>query len=149
MTPCRLVLLAFAIGGCTTPIEAASIGPMPDPTTDSSAAVTTCATTTDYNADPLNCGTCGNVCASGLCYAGVCADNRAGHIFVVGNSYRKSNPSWDRVFGNALFLKESAKVNIVVYRGTAGADYNNGVANAIVRAAALMHRTYVRMILTS
>lgn len=119
------------------------------PTTESIEAVTTCAVTVDYTSDPLNCGVCGNVCASGLCYFGVCADDRAGHIFVVGNSYRKSNPSWDRVLGNAVFLKESAKVNVLVYRGTAGADYNTGASNAIGRAATIMHRTAGKTIIAN
>lgn len=149
MMPSRFVLLAltgFGCGaGCTT-TEAA------EPTSTAVEAVTaapTCAPTTAYDSDPLNCGVCGNVCASGLCYSGVCADDRAGHIFAIGNSYRKSNPSWDRILGNALFLKENAKVNVLLYRGTAAVDYNSGAANALARAATMMHRAYTRTVITN
>ena len=148
MTPSRSILLALTVVGCgagCAATEAAST----EPTSTVTEEVTTCTTTTDYSNDPLNCGVCGNVCASGLCYSGVCADDRAGHIFVIGNSYRKSNPSWDRMLGNALFLKENAKVNVLVYRGTATTDYNSGTANAIARAATMLHRSYTRTVITS
>ena len=125
-------------------------GSSPAPqTTEARVQAPTCAASTDYNNDALNCGVCGNVCTSGLCYAGVCADDRAGHIFVVGNSYRKSNGAWDRVLGNALFLRETSTVNVLVYRGSAAADYNTGVTGAISRAATLMHRSFTSTVITS
>src|SRR5687768_11758853 len=58
------------------------------------ACGTTCV---DPDSNPNNCGGCGNVCASGLCYAGVCADDRAGNIFVIGHAYNTSNPALDRL----------------------------------------------------
>jgi len=144
MTPIRFSLVLCVAGfGC------AQSDPPTSEATTVEAVTATCAATVDYNADPLNCGVCGNVCASGLCYWGVCADDRAGHIFVIGNSYRKSNPSWDRVLGNAVFLRESAKVNVVVYRGTTAADINTGTSNAISRAASILHRVVVKTGITN
>jgi hypothetical protein len=70
-------------------------------------------------------------------------------MFVVGNSYLKSNPSWDRVLGNAMFLKESTKVNVLVYRGTAAAALNTGAQAALGRAATMLHRTIVKTTITS
>ncbi len=102
----------------------------------------------DTSTDPLNCGVCGNVCASGLCYAGVCPDDRAGHIFAIGNSYRLSNPALDRVLGNALFLKEGKKLNAVIFRGTAPSDIVAGTSKAIVRTSLVMKRQ-VKMIVVA
>src|SRR5256885_16534001 len=105
----KLSPLAIALTACATSAASST-----SEITDDVTTAPVCAATVDYSSDALNCGTCGNACASGLCYWGTCADDRAGHMFVVGNSYLKSNPSWDRVLGNAMFLKESPKGNVLV-----------------------------------
>src|SRR5687768_5329252 len=64
----------------------------------------TCSSTVDLTSDAANCGTCGNVCGSGLCYSGVCADATAGHVFAIGHGYATSNSALDKILGNAVFM---------------------------------------------
>ena len=54
--------------------------------------------------DPENCGHCGRVCASGICNAGQCVGDIAGHIVVIGHDYAASDPAMDRVIANAVHL---------------------------------------------
>jgi hypothetical protein len=113
-----------------------------------SASTATCTAATDLDADPLNCGVCGNVCASGLCYWGVCADDRAGHIFAIGASYRTSNPALDRVLGNAVFAREGVP-KVLFYRGGAPADIHTGTAAALTRVGQVMRRSSYRTVVTN
>lgn len=110
-------------------------------TAEQTACETGCA---DLATDPYNCGACGSVCASGLCYAGVCADERAGHIFAIGNSYRTSVPALDRILGNAVFLHEG-KVKVLVYRdASTPLDIHSGTQTALSRAAGSLKRSMVK-----
>lgn len=109
----------------------------------------TCSGTTDYMADPANCGTCGNVCGSGLCYSGVCADATAGHVFVIGHGYATSNPALDRVLGNAVFMHEKNPVKVLAYAGTAPSALVTGTNSAIDRQATARGRTWQRTQVTS
>lgn len=104
--------------------------------------------TVDLDSDPVNCGVCANACSSGLCYAGVCADDRAGHAFVIANSFRVAVPAFDRALGNAIFLREGVP-NVLIYRGAASLEIHTATANALTRAAKIlkprtMYRTVVR-----
>jgi hypothetical protein len=81
--------------------------------------------------DPENCGHCGRVCASGICSAGTCAGDIAGHVIVIGHDYVASDPAMDRVIGNAVRLgsqSASSAVRIGVWRGDSTLD--GGVAAA-------------------
>jgi hypothetical protein len=102
----------------------------------------------DLAADPLNCGACGTVCGSGLCYAGTCADDRAGHAFVIGHSYRSSNGALDRLLGNAVFLTEKRPVQIVTWMGPPSemtpADIITGTNTALSRAGNLLKHTFAK-----
>jgi hypothetical protein len=151
MTTLKLASFSlFALVGCASLEASTTDNTNTSEATQDVTATKTCTATTDYNNDALNCGTCGNACASGLCYSGVCADSRAGHMFVIGNSFRKSNPSWDRMLANALFLREkTTALNVLVYRGTNGNDFNTGELNAISRGATLMHRTFTKTVITN
>ncbi len=121
-----------------------------DETTESiEVAETTTCENVDLTADATNCGVCGNVCASGLCYSGVCADDRAGHVFVIGHSYRTSNPALDQILGNAVFMREGRTVKVLVYRGTAALDVHAGANNALKRAAGAIRRTMSKTVVTS
>lgn len=54
--------------------------------------------------DPDNCGSCGHVCASGICAAGACLGEVAGHVVAIGHDYGAANAAMRRVLGNAAAL---------------------------------------------
>lgn len=108
----------------------------------------TCPATTDYTSDPANCGTCGTVCGSGLCYAGVCADATAGHVFVIGHGYETSNAALDKVLGNAVFMNERSTVRVLAYAGQAPASMVAGANAAMDRYATARGRTVQRTVIT-
>jgi hypothetical protein len=85
----------------------------------------------DYQTDPFNCGGCANVCASGICEDGQCADAVAGHVIVIGHDYRASNKNMQRVAYNALFQADGSPKRTLFYRGDASSQSINGVRNAI------------------
>lgn len=62
------------------------------------------ACTADVLVDPLNCGTCGHACASGICTQGACAGEVAGHVVAIGHDYAAANAPMRRVLGNAAAL---------------------------------------------
>jgi hypothetical protein len=124
-----IVAIASLLGACTTSTEVTT-------SSESSALEETC--TADLESDANNCGACGNVCASGLCYTGVCADDRAGHVFVIGHSYKTSNPALDRVLGNALATASNKNIDVAVYLGGASTAQRSAVSNAVSHSAALV-----------
>ena len=73
---------------------------------------------TDLQSDPDNCGTCGDVCASGLCDAGVCIGATVGHVVAIGHDYQASEPAMDRVLADAVGLTTGAYTRIGYWRGT-------------------------------
>jgi hypothetical protein len=96
----------------------------------------------DANSDANNCGACGSVCASGICSWGVCADDRPGHVFVIGHGYeKKTNPAIDRLLANALSTSHQQLVNTLIYRGTNTTALAFGTQDAIVRGARQMGRS--------
>src|SRR5688500_8596620 len=106
----HVIAIAAALGACVQ----AEHTELDDIAQSSETAPLTCEAV-DTSSDPKHCGACGNVCASGLCYAGVCADDRAGHVFVIGHSYRDSSPALDRILANAALQSEKATVKVLVY----------------------------------
>lgn len=139
MTHFQLAVAAVLFGACTTAAEVS---------TESSALEgETC--TAEVEVDPNNCGACGNVCASGLCYAGVCADDRAGHVFVIGHSYKTSNPALDRVLGNALATSSNKNINVALYLGGASSAQRTAVSNAVTRGASLVGYRATKTIATN
>lgn len=148
----KLFVLASVLVGC---MEAA---PQPDLETVTAEGKTTgsttpppgptCPTTTDYMSDPSNCGTCGTVCGSGLCYAGVCADATAGHVFVIGHGYATSNAALDKILGNAVFSSDRSTVRVLAYIGQTPASLVTGTNAAMARAATARGRTITRTTIT-
>ena len=144
-----LSALFFVVTGCTLadPVEdvqtVESEARRPASTTGP-----TCSATTDYTSDPANCGSCGTVCGSGLCYAGVCADATAGHVFVIGHGFETSNAALDKVLGNAVFMNERSTVRVLAYAGQAPTNMVSGVNAAMDRYAAARGRTVQRTVVT-
>jgi hypothetical protein len=134
-------LSSVELEGKTTPAKAPG-STTPPPTGP------TCPVTTDYASDPANCGICGTVCGSGLCYAGVCADATAGHVFAIGHGYATSNAALDKVLGNAVFMNERTTVRVLAYAGQAPASMVAGANAAMDRYAAAHGRTIQRTVIT-
>lgn len=133
-----LALAFVALSACT---HQDSLGEVGEVTAALEEAVCTgeelaCGTScVDANTDPNNCGACGNVCASGLCYWGVCGDDRPGHIFAIGHGYEKSNRALDRLIANAVGTSPDNVVDVLIYRGTNSAALAWGTNDAIARGA--------------
>ena len=83
-------------------------------------------TCTDVTTAPSDCGSCGHVCASGICVAGQCAGELAGHIVAIGHDYQQRNAAMARVIGNAAALASSENLGIAHVAGTATVASRNG-----------------------
>ena len=83
----KFTLIAIQILRTASPQDANATGDAP--------AQLTCAAPTqrcgdscvDLSSDPDNCGSCGHVCASGLCTESVCEGALAGHIVAIGHDF--------------------------------------------------------------
>lgn len=84
----------------------------------------------DLQTDPNNCGHCGRVCASGLCTAGMCVGEIAGHIVAIGHDYSTADPAMQRVLGNAIALGAAGTLRIGWWRG----DATSGAAAGAIAA---------------
>lgn len=73
--------------------------------------------TADVMNDPLNCGSCGHICASGLCTAGFCEGEPRGHIVAIGHDYATHHSANARVFANAAGLGKSYNLGIAWWPG--------------------------------
>lgn len=54
--------------------------------------------------DPMNCGACGHVCASGICAGSTCAGEVSGHVVAIGHDFTVTNAGVLRVLGNAAAM---------------------------------------------
>ncbi|QQR91745.1 MAG: hypothetical protein IPJ88_08600 [Myxococcales bacterium] len=93
----------------------------------------------DRDSDPKNCGSCGNVCQSGICETGICADVRPGHVVVIGMNYVGYTGTDDQksaasLVGNAVFLNASffsSPLKVLAFRGDALTSSITGTDAAI------------------
>ena len=71
----------------------------------------------DFNIDPDNCGTCGNVCPSGICQGGKCVGAQVGHVVLGCMDYQTpaKNTAQTVLMGNAVFLPLRNPVRILAY----------------------------------
>jgi hypothetical protein len=96
----------------------------------------------DLQIDPDNCGSCGHVCASGLCDAGVCLGDLPGHVVAIGHDYEKSHAAQERMLANAVGLGPHHDVSVAWWRGTATTASHQGTVAALGSAMPKTGRTW-------
>jgi len=99
----------------------------------------------DFNIDADNCGSCGNVCQSGICQGGKCVGADDGDIVVVCMNFQTpvSNSAANKLLGNAVLLPGPQQVRILAYTEFASAASRAKVDQHISFAAAAMGRSVV------
>jgi stigma-specific protein Stig1 len=97
----------------------------------------------DESDDPDNCGSCGNVCGSGICYMGVCEGSTDGDIVIIGHDYHSSSSTLSeaKVVSNAVFLPSTNPVRILSFEHYANATSISNVKSLLGTEATLLGRT--------
>jgi len=72
----------------------------------------------DLQTDPDNCGACGDVCATGVCQAGVCLGATVGHVVAIGHDYQAADAAMNRVLADAVGLATGIDTRIGYWRGS-------------------------------
>lgn len=72
----------------------------------------------DVSTDPLNCGACGNVCASAVCVDGTCRGGRPGDQIVIGHDFVGAVPklAMSEVLANAVFMRRGNPVRVLAWQ---------------------------------
>jgi hypothetical protein len=96
----------------------------------------------DNDAD--NCGSCGNRCGSGICTAGVCEAQGAGHLVLIGHDYTVNRTGFNNLVGNAVLLTNASPAAVLVYEGGATAASISGTDQAINQVSASRSRPWTR-----
>jgi len=99
----------------------------------------------DFNIDANNCGTCGNVCLSGICQGGMCVGAKDGHIVLACMNYQNAltNSAANTLLGNAVLLPQPKQVRILAYTEFASAATRAKVDQHITAEAAARGRSVV------
>jgi hypothetical protein len=100
----------------------------------------------DLSNDPDNCGFCGNPCSSGLCIAGVCQLQGAGHLAIIGHDYTVGRVGINNLVGNAVFLANDRNVTVLAYEADATQAAINGTNAAINQVANQRGRGWMRTV---
>jgi len=98
----------------------------------------------DENIDADHCGSCNNVCPSGICQAGMCVGANVGHEVLACMDYSQPTQTAPQtvLLGNTLFLPVRNPVRIMAYTEFAPAAVRAKVNQAIGYAATARGRTY-------
>jgi hypothetical protein len=99
----------------------------------------------DFNIDADNCGSCGNVCLSGICQSGTCVGAKDGHIVLACMNYQNAltNSAANTLLGNAVLLPPLKQVRVLAYTEFASAASRAKVDQHIAAAAAARGRSVV------
>jgi len=99
----------------------------------------------DLNIDADNCGSCGNVCPSGICQGGTCVGANNGDVVLTCMNYQSAatNSAPNRLLGNAVLLPSRLQVRILAYTEFASAASRAKVDQHINSAAAAVGRSVV------
>ncbi|MBA2541951.1 MAG: hypothetical protein H0V17_20065 [Deltaproteobacteria bacterium] len=81
--------------------------------------------------DPMNCGECNHVCASGICDVSQCVGENSGHVVLIGHDYARYNPAMAQVLGNAITLANRHDVGIARLADSTTPNSANGTGAAI------------------
>lgn len=97
----------------------------------------------DVSANPDNCGTCNNACASNLCSGGVCQGAAPGDDIVIGHDYLgvSATTAEARVLANAALLRYGNPVRILSYERYADSATVASTKAILSSAAAARGRT--------
>jgi len=98
----------------------------------------------DLNIDPMHCGSCPNVCPSGICQGGQCVGANVGHVVLACMDYSTpvANSPQTVLMGNAVFLPIRNPVRILAYTEYAPAAVRAKVNQDIGFAATARARMY-------
>ncbi len=98
----------------------------------------------DYNIDPENCGSCGNICPSNICQGGKCVGANVGHVVLACMDYQQAakNSAQTALLGNAVLLPVHNPVRVLGYTEYAPAAERARVDQNIGYAAAARGRSY-------
>ena len=99
----------------------------------------------DFNIDANNCGSCGNVCLSGICQSGMCVGAKDGHVVLACMNYQSAatNSAPNTLLGNAVLLPQPKQVRILAYTEFASAASRANVDQHINLAASARGRSVV------
>ena len=97
----------------------------------------------DVTSDPFNCGQCGAVCPSQICFASQCVGASAGGIAFIGHDYQTTVPgtAQARVLSNAVFTAQSNPLNVLSYERYAAATAVSHSKAILTSVAAQLGRT--------
>ncbi len=102
----------------------------------------------DLQSDPDHCGSCPNVCATGICIDALCSSGTAGHVVLIGHDFTTTRASMNRIAGNSVFLGAGAPVRVLVYEGRARAASITGTDLAINQVSTSGGRSWTRIPVT-
>ena len=97
----------------------------------------------DLQTDPRNCGTCFNICPSGVCEDAICLGSTPGHVVYACMNYAEVFlvSSQVTLLGNAVFLPRREPVRVLAYSEHADAEVMAATDRAIRWAGAELSRT--------